>query len=212
MFPALAAAGPGALTLAAAAPSMAADSPATPSTTGDHAKSTIVGSLQHTPIEFWCSKGMPNHVITARTVKTPEATVTVTVSEPQLHETNTMGPVTHDKPLVIFSKINQAGKTVTITVKGNTSGSAFSVTGTIPATCKGLPTVQPNGTVIPPAQPTKPMPGTPTPTKPAPKPIDPKVQTDLVASRSSPTSGELGLAGLAFAAIAAGGAATSRHR
>ena len=122
------------------------------------------------------------------------------------------GPVTHDKPLVIFSKINQAGKTVTITVKGNTSGSAFSVTGTIPATCKGLPTVQPNGTVIPPAQPTKPMPGTPTPTKPAPKPIDPKVQTDLVASRSSPTSGELGLAGLAFAAIAAGGAATSRHR
>ena len=101
-----------------------------------------------------------------------------------------------------LSKINQAGKTVTITVKGNTSGSAFSVTGTIPATCKGLPTVQPNGTVIPPAQ----------PTKPAPKPIDPKVQTDLVASRSSPTSGELGLAGLAFAAIAAGGVVTSRRR
>lgn len=206
MFPALAAAGVGALTLAAAAPSMAADSPATPSTTGDHAKSTIVGSLQHTPIEFWCSKGMPNHVIAVGTVKTPEATVTV--SEPQLHETHTMGPVTHDKPLVIFSKINQAGKTVTITVKGNTSGSAFSVTGTIPATCKGLP----NGTVIPPAQPTKPMPGTPTPTKPAPKPIGPKVQTDLVASQSSSTSGELALAGLAFAAIAAGGAATSRHR
>ena len=79
---------------------MAADPPATPSTTGDHAKSTIVGDLQHTPMEFWCSKGMPNHVITARTVKTPEATVTV--SEPELHETHTMGPVTHDKPLVIF--------------------------------------------------------------------------------------------------------------
>ena len=126
---------------------------------------------------------MPNHVIAVGTVKTPEATVTV--SEPQLHETHTMGPVTHDKPLVIFSKINQAGKTVTITVKGNTSGSAFSVTGTIPATCKGLP----NGTVIPPAQPTKPMPGTPTPTKPAPKPIGPKVQTDLVASQSSPDVG-----------------------
>ena len=210
MFPALAAAGVGALTLAAPAPSMAADSPATPSTTGDHAKSTIVGSLQHTPIEFWCSKGMPNHVIAVGTVKTPEATVTV--SEPQLHETHTMGPVTHDKPLVIFSKINQAGKTVTITVKGNTSGSAFSVTGTIPATCKGLPTVQPNGTVTPPAQPTKPMPGTPTPTKPAPKPIGPQVQTHLVAAQGSSTSGEIGLAGLAFAAIAAGGVVTSRHR
>lgn len=114
---------------------MAADSPATPSTTGDHAKSTIVGSLRHTPIEFWCSKGRPNHVIAVGTVKTPEATVTV--SEPQLHETHTMGPVTHDTPLVIFSKINQAGKTVTITVKGNTSGSAFSVTGTIPDDVQG---------------------------------------------------------------------------
>ena len=120
--------------------------------------------------------------------------------------------MTHDKPLVIFSKINQAGKTVTITVKGNTSGSAFNVTGTIPATCKGLPTVQPNGAVTVPAQPTKPMPGTPTPTKPAPKPIGPKVQTDLVASQSSSTSGELALAGLAFAAIAAGGAVMSRRR
>lgn len=58
-FPALAAAGPGALKLAAAAPSMAADSPATPSTTGHHGKSTTVGNLQHTPMEFWCSKGMP---------------------------------------------------------------------------------------------------------------------------------------------------------
>ncbi|AIF41423.1 hypothetical protein HX89_11275 [Dermacoccus nishinomiyaensis] len=145
-------------------------------------------------------------------MKTPEATVTVSESEPQLHETHTMGPVTHDKPLVIFSKINQAGKTATITVKGNTSRSAFSVTGTIPATCKGLPTVQPNGTVTPPAQPTKPMPGTPTPTKPAPKPIGPQVQTHLVAAQGSSTSGEIGLAGLAFAAIAAGGVVTSRRR
>lgn len=212
-FSALAAAGLGALTLASAAPSMAAGSPATPT---QHATAPIAGNLQHTPMQFWCSKGMPNYLVAVRAVKTPEKSVTF--SEPQLHETHTLGPVTHDKPMYIFSKINQAGKTVTITVKGNTSGSSFSVTGTVPTTCKGLPTIQPNGTVTPPAKPTTPAPSKPVPTKPAPgtlaptKPIGPKVQTDLVATKGSSTSGELALAGLAFAAVAAGGVVTARRR
>ena len=216
-FTAVALAGLGSMTVAAAAPSMAASTPTAPN--GQHAApAPVVGNLQHTPMQYWCNKGVPSYIIAVRTVKTPEKSVTFTQVE--LKETHILGPVTHDKPLTIFSKINLAGQHVTLKVKGNTSGSSFTVHGMVPATCAGLPKVQPNGSVTPAPGQTKPAPvTTPTtphksmPAKPAPtRPIGPKVQTDLVTSSNSNTTGELALAGLALAGLGAGSVVAARRR
>lgn len=211
---ALALAGLGSISLAAAAPSSAAGAPAAP--TAQHAsQAPVVGNLQHTPMQYWCNKGVPSYILAVRAVKAPEKSVTFT--EVELKETHTLGPVTHDKPLMIFSKANLAGKHVTLQVTGNTSGSAFTVTGTVPMTCVGLPKVQPNGSVTPAPGQTKPAPVTnptsPTPGKPAPaEPTGPQVQTDLVASQGAGASGELALAALALAALAGGGVVAARRR
>lgn len=204
------------LSLGAAAPSVAATSITAPT---KHAAAPITGNLQHTPMQYWCNKGVPSYIIAVRAVKAPEKSVTFTQVE--LKETHTLGPVTHDKPLTIFSKINLAGQHVTLKVTGNTSGSMFTVHGTVPTTCAGLPKVQPNGSVTPAPGQTKPAPVTttasPRPHKPAgtpapAKPIGPQVQTDLVAASGSNMSGELALAGLALAGIGAGSVVAARRR
>ena len=211
-FAGLAAVGVGALAFAGAGASQAAET-------------HISGNLQYTSMTYWCDKGKPNFAFGYRTLNKTESQVTFTASGFTPLVTKNVSPYTASR--TVYAVGGYAGKPITVTAHAASTGSSFSVSGRVPSSCAGLPTVLPftdwSAAGKPTAQPvpTKPAPTKPAPTKPAPtKPAPttpaptttgqgPKVETDRVVTNQNDTTAAA--AGLGALALAGGGLVVARR-
>ena len=218
-FAGLAAVGVGALAFAGAGASQAAET-------------HISGNLQYTSMTYWCDKGKPNFAFGYRTLNKTESQVTFTASGFKPLVTKNVSPYTASR--TVYAVGGYAGKPITVTAHAASTGSSFSVSGRVPSSCAGLPTVlpftdwsaagkptaQPVPTKTKPAPtkpaPTKPAPTTPAPTKPAPTTPaptttgqGPKVETDRVVTNQNDTAAAA--AGLGALALAGGGLVVARR-
>lgn len=218
-FAGLAAVGVGALAFAGAGASQAAET-------------HISGNLQYTSMTYWCDKGKPNFAFGYRTLNKTESQVTFTASGFKPLVTKNVSPYTASR--TVYAVGGYAGKPITVTAHAASTGSSFSVSGRVPSSCAGLPTVLPftdwSAAGKPTAQPvptkpapttTKPAPTKPAPTKPAPtKPAPttsaptttgqgPKVETDRVVTNQNDTTAAA--AGLGALALAGGGLVVARR-
>ena len=211
-FAGLAAVGVGALAFAGAGASQAAET-------------HISGNLQYTSMTYWCDKGKPNFAFGYRTLNKTESQVTFTASGFTPLVTKNVSPYTASR--TVYAVGGYAGKAITVTAHAASTGSSFSVSGRVPSSCAGLPTVLPvtdwSAAGKPTAQPvpTKPAPTKPAPTKPAPtKPAPttpaptttgqgPKVETDRVVTNQNDTTAAA--AGLGALALAGGGLVVARR-
>lgn len=218
-FAGLAAVGVGALAFAGAGASQAAET-------------HISGNLQYTSMTYWCDKGKPNFAFGYRTLNKTESQVTFTASGFTPLVTKNVSPYTASR--TVYAIGGYAGKPITVTAHAASTGSSFSVSGRVPSSCAGLPTVLPftdwSAAGKPTAQPvptkpapttTKPAPTKPAPTKPAPtKPAPttpaptttgqgPKVETDRVVTNQNDTTAAA--AGLGALALAGGGLVVARR-
>lgn len=218
-FAGLAAVGVGALAFAGAGASQAAET-------------HISGNLQYTSMTYWCDKGKPNFAFGYRTLNKTESQVTFTASGFTPLVTKNVSPYTASR--TVYAVGGYAGKPITVTAHAASTGSSFSVSGRVPSSCAGLPTVLPvtdwSAAGKPTAQPvptkpapttTKPAPTKPAPTKPAPtKPAPttpaptttgqgPKVETDRVVTNQNDTAAAA--AGLGALALAGGGLVVARR-
>lgn len=218
-FAGLAAVGVGALAFAGAGASQAAET-------------HISGNLQYTSMTYWCDKGKPNFAFGYRTLNKTESQVTFTASGFTPLVTKNVSPYTASR--TVYAVGGYAGKAITVTAHAASTGSSFSVSGRVPSSCAGLPTVlpvtdwsaagkptaQPVPTTTKPAPtkpaPTKPAPTTPAPTKPAPTTPaptttgqGPKVETDRVVTNQNDTAAAA--AGLGALALAGGGLVVARR-
>ena len=211
-FAGLAAVGVGALAFTGAGASQAAET-------------HISGNLQYTSMTYWCDKGKPNFAFGYRTLNKTESQVTFTASGFKPLVTKNVSPYTASR--TVYAVGGYAGKPITVTAHAASTGSSFSVSGRVPSSCAGLPTVLPftdwSAAGKPTAQPvpTKPAPTKPAPTKPAPtKPAPttpaptttgqgPKVETDrVVTNQNDTTAAAVGLGALA---LAGGGLVVARR-
>ena len=211
-FAGLAAVGVGALAFAGAGASQAAET-------------HISGNLQYTSMTYWCDEGKPNFAFGYRTLNKTESQVTFTASGFKPLVTKNVSPYTASR--TVYAVGGYAGKPITVTAHAASTGSSFSVSGRVPSSCAGLPTVLPftdwSAAGKPTAQPvpTKPAPTKPAPTKPAPtKPAPttpaptttgqgPKVETDRVVTNQNDTTAAA--AGLGALALAGGGLVVARR-
>lgn len=211
-FAGLAAVGVGALAFTGAGASQAAET-------------HISGNLQYTSMTYWCDKGKPNFAFGYRTLNKTESQVTFTASGFKPLVTKNVSPYTASR--TVYAVGGYAGKPITVTAHAASTGSSFSVSGRVPSSCAGLPTVLPftdwSAAGKPTAQPvpTKPAPTKPAPTKPAPtKPAPttsaptttgqgPKVETDRVVTNQNDTTAAA--AGLGALALAGGGLVVARR-
>ena len=211
-FAGLAAVGVGALAFTGAGASQAAET-------------HISGNLQYTSMTYWCDKGKPNFAFGYRTLNKTESQVTFTASGFKPLVTKNVSPYTASR--TVYAVGGYAGKPITVTAHAASTGSSFSVSGRVPSSCAGLPTVLPftdwSAAGKPTAQPvpTKPAPTKPAPTKPAPtKPAPttsaptttgqgPKVETDRVVTNQDGTTAAA--AGLGALALAGGGLVVARR-
>ena len=211
-FAGLAAVGVGALAFTGAGASQAAET-------------HISGNLQYTSMTYWCDKGKPNFAFGYRTLNKTESQVTFTASGFKPLVTKNVSPYTASR--TVYAVGGYAGKPITVTAHAASTGSSFSVSGRVPSSCAGLPTVLPftdwSAAGKPTAQPvpTKPAPTKPAPTKPAPtKPAPttsaptttgqgPKVETDRVVTNQNGTTATA--AGLGALALAGGGLVVARR-
>lgn len=211
-FAGLAAVGVGALAFTGAGASQAAET-------------HISGNLQYTSMTYWCDKGKPNFAFGYRTLNKTESQVTFTASGFKPLVTKNVSPYTASR--TVYAVGGYAGKPITVTAHAASTGSSFSVSGRVPSSCAGLPTVLPftdwSAAGKPTAQPvpTKPAPTKPAPTKPAPtKPAPttsaptttgqgPKVETDRVVTNQNGTTAAA--AGLGALALAGGGLVVARR-
>ena len=221
-FAGLAAVGVGALAFTGAGASQAAET-------------HISGNLQYTSMTYWCDKGKPNFAFGYRTLNKTESQVTFTASGFKPLVTKNVSPYTASR--TVYAVGGYAGKPITVTAHAASTGSSFSVSGRVPSSCAGLPTVLPftdwSAAGKPTAQPvptkpapTKPAPTQPAPTKPAPtkpaptKPAPttsaptttgqgPKVETDRVVTNQNDTTAAA--AGLGALALAGGGLVVARR-
>lgn len=208
-FAGLAAVGVGALAFAGAGASQAAET-------------HISGNLQYTSMTYWCDKGKPNFAFGYRTLNKTESQVTFTASGFTPLVTKNVSPYTASR--TVYAVGGYAGKPITVTAHAASTGSSFSVSGRVPSSCAGLPTVLPvtdwSAAGKPTAQPvpttTKPAPTKPAPTKPAPTTSaptttgqGPKVETDRVVTNQNDTAAAA--AGLGALALAGGGLVVARR-
>lgn len=200
-------------------------------------KAPIVGNLQHTDVKYWCDKGTPNFVFGVRALKTQETTVSVAYQGTTLVK---LGPVTATRPLTVFATKNLAGRTLPLTVTGDTTKTSFPITVTVPKTCAGLPnTIDGSAPAKPSAPTTKPSTPSTKPTAPATKPSapvtkpskpsmpvtppvkptmpskpapgqGPKIDTDYVPTHQD-NSSELALGAFGLAAAGAGSVLVARR-
>ena len=208
-FAGLAAVGVGALAFTGAGASQAAET-------------HISGNLQYTSMTYWCDKGKPNFAFGYRTLNQTESQVTFTASGFKPLVTKNVSPYTASR--TVYAVGGYAGKPITVTAHAASTGSSFSVSGRVPSSCAGLPTVLPftdwSAAGKPTAQPvptkTKPAPTKPAPTKPAPTTSaptttgqGPKVETDRVVTNQNGTTAAA--AGLGALALAGGGLVVARR-
>lgn len=208
-FAGLAAVGVGALAFTGAGASQAAET-------------HISGNLQYTSMTYWCDKGKPNFAFGYRTLNKTESQVTFTASGFKPLVTKNVSPYTASR--TVYAVGGYAGKPITVTAHAASTGSSFSVSGRVPSSCAGLPTVLPftdwSAAGKPTAQPvptkTKPAPTKPAPTKPAPTTSaptttgqGPKVETDRVVTNQNDTTAAA--AGLGALALAGGGLVVARR-
>ena len=208
-FAGLAAVGVGALAFAGAGASQAAET-------------HISGNLQYTSMTYWCDEGKPNFAFGYRTLNKTESQVTFTASGFKPLVTKNVSPYTASR--TVYAVGGYAGKPITVTAHAASTGSSFSVSGRVPSSCAGLPTVLPftdwSAAGKPTAQPvptkTKPAPTKPAPTKPAPTTPaptttgqGPKVETDRVVTNQNDTAAAA--AGLGALALAGGGLVVARR-
>ena len=203
------------------------------SATAAPAQTHVSGNFEYTEMSYWCDKGTPNFAFQYRTLNKTESSVTFSATGYRPYTEKNVAP--YQTSNGISSLSNAAGRTVTIWAKGATTGSTFAVSGTVPKTCAGLPSVMPTHTWVgkPKAQPvkpsapapTKPSPATPkapaAPAKPsapaapvapkAPVTAGPKVETGTVAPAADYTSAYVA-GGAALLTVAAAGAGVKARR
>ena len=224
-FAGLALVGVGAMVATTAAPSQAAFT------------TTISGNFQYTNMQGWCDNGQPNVAFSYRTLNLTESKVTFTAPGFSPYTDTDVKPYTESNTLSPARSL--PGRTITVTAKGATSGSSFTLSGKVPTSCAGLPTKMPEMNWGAAGQPTaQPVPTTtsPSPTTTSPKPTTsttapqptstttspmptssaptstagPKVETDRVAPQSNNTAALAAGIG-AFAIVAAGGTVAVRR-
>lgn len=192
--------------------------------TGSAASSAVdfrtSGNIQYTVPQYACTpSNYPAAVLAYRTLNVTESKVTF--SAPGY----TPFTQTNVKPYTGFDTFatapGVAGHSVTVTIKGSTSGSVATVKLNVPATCAGLPKITADGAKIdwskaPKATATPKPTATPSTSAPAPKPstsapAGPRVETDYVAEQNTTTAAlALTMGGLAVAAGA--GVVAARRR
>lgn len=101
----------------------------------------ISGNLQYTDMEYYCDNGTPNFWFSYRTLNITEEKLTFSATGYRDFIDYDVEPYTEGGELTSMDPA--AGKAITLTAKGSTSGSSFTLNATVPTTCAGLPDAPP---------------------------------------------------------------------
>lgn len=97
------------------------------------------GNFEYVQPQYYCVKNVPAVVGFFRTLGRSEQNVTLSTTG---LPTKSLGPAKPYDPGV-YAALGTKGTSGTITVRGSSTGSSFTVRATLPKSCAGLPTIKP---------------------------------------------------------------------